>query len=1146
MEYIKTNPIYSLKKTIKIMKMSFLLLVICLSQAVASTYSQNTNVSLSTNKGTLKEVIKEIEQKTEFLFFYKLNDVNESKSVTISKRNGNIREILDQLLKGSDLEYNIKDRHIILSRKNSRLVGNVSQQGQLITGTVKDEKGEPLMGVNVIVKETTLGSTTDMDGRFSVAITGTPTLVFTYIGYLPQEIKVSQQKELNIILKEDTRALEEIVVVGYAKQKKANLTGSVSMVKMDDVMGDRPAATAGSLLQGTVPGLQVTSGTGEPGGGTTFNIRGTTSINGGSPLVLVDNVPFSGPLNLINPNDIESVTVLKDAASASIYGARSAFGVVLITTKGAKKEQKVQMNYSNNFSFSTASNLPRKANPLQTVQAYKDMGYSTYYSGQSVDTWLELLTEYNNNPSAYPLGYAESGNMRYQLRETDLMKDFLSETGFQQKHDFSASGGSERTSFRISLGYTDSDGIMTTDKDSYTRYNAKGFIDTKIASWLTSQLDLNYYKSDKSMPSGANYSQAVWEPSYTPMGMIDVNGESLYAGTAGNLTRLGAENRSGINDTRIFAKLIATPVKDMVINAEFTYDHMDQTDTNYKKRVRYANAAKFNEEFTSQFSTYSRTKSVTNYTSVNLYGSYAKSFANHNFTLLLGYNQEARYYDYLQATTDNMINDEMPSISQAIGVQKAYDGFNEYTVQGFFSRLNYNFANRYLLEFNGRYDASSKFPADHRWGFFPSVSVGWRVMEESFMEPLRNVVSEFKLRGSVGTVGNQNINAYAFVPGMDSYKSSWLHGNVQPITLNMPGLVSSSFTWETVQTLNAGFDLSLLNNKLSANFDYFRRNTKDMLTDGVELPAILGTSAPLQNVADLKSQGFELEVSWRDQIGKVKYNIGFNLYDYKAYITRFNNEAGLLSTYYVGKRIGDIWGYETDRYYTTDDFVEGSLDANLKNGKLKEGIAHVEGISPNPGDVLYKDFNDDGIINAGQSTLSDPGDRKIIGNNTLRFQYGINGGVTWKDLNFSFYLQGVGKTDEWVSNDLMFPYYYEFGTIYSHQLNYWTPQNTDALFPRLYETGTRDARYAANVRTQSKYLSNGSYLRVKNLSLAYTLPQSFTSKIGVNNLRVFFSAENPFTFDHMPRGLDPTVDSKSNGLGYPFMSSYSFGLSLNL
>ena len=1026
----------------------------------------------------------------------------------------------------------------------------VHQTGRQLTGKVIDaQTKEPIIGANVFVKgDEAGGAISDVDGNFTIrSARDGATLVVSYIGYVRQEITLTGQTNITVSLKEDTQTLDDVVVVGFAKQKKANLTGAVSSVKMDEIAGVRPVATTGSLLQGVAPGLQVTQDTGEPGGGSSFNIRGTTSINGGSPLILVDNVYYNGPLNMLNPNDIESVTVLKDAASASIYGARSAFGVILITTKGAKKGEKMQLTYSNNFTFSRPISLPQKATPLQTVQLYKDMGEVSYYAGQNVDTWLGLLNEYNANPSLYSDGYAMVDGMRYQLAQTDAIGDFMCDTGFQQKHDVSASGGGDRISYRLSLGYVANDGVMVTDRDSYKRYNGRAFVSGEITDWLTVQTDITFSKSDKNMPSDASYQSAVRAASYMPSGTVDVNGTPMEIGTPAYKVKAGGDNKTGLTDTRIFAKLIANPLEGLTLNAEFTYDHLNENTRNYAKRFTYAHEDKFSEESSRQYSTLSVDKEMTNYTALNIYGSYNKLFnEKHNFTAMAGYNLESSYYELLSVDTQEMISDELPSISQSIGEKKADDSFTEFSILGFFGRLNYDYKGRYLLEVSGRADASSKFPSGSRWGFFPSASVGWRVMEEPFMASLKEYIPEFKVRFAYGEVGNQNISAYQFVPSMGSYYSSWLHENKQPITLYSPSLVSSNFTWERVQTYNVGFDLALLDNRLSANFDYFIRYTRDMLTDGVELPNVLGTDAPMQNVADLKSKGVELEMNWRDRIGDWTYSLGFNLYDYKSFITKFDNEAGLISSHYKGERLGSIWGYVTDRLYTVDDFVEGTLDADYKNGTLKDGIPHVEGVNPNPGDVLYKDLDGNGIINAGKSTLDDPGDRQIIGNNQLRFQYGINGSLSWKDIAFSFFLQGVGKNDKWISNELIFPYYYEFGTVYSHQLDYWTPSNTDARYARPYETGTRNANYSANIRQQTGYLTNGAYLRLKNITLAYTFPKEWISRFGVENLRVYATGENLVTFDHMPKGLDPSLADKGSGMGYPFMRSFSFGLSLTL
>ena len=418
----------------------------------------------------------------------------------------------------------------------------------------------------------------------------------------------------------------------------------------------------------------------------------------------------------------------------------------------------------------------------------------------------------------------------------------------------------------------------------------------------------------------------------------------------------------------------------------------------------------------------------------------------------------------------NMINEDLPSISQATGDYFAKDKFERYTVRGLFYRINYSFAGKYLIETNGRYDGSSKFPKDSRFGFFPSVSAGWRVSEEAFMKPLTSVLSNLKLRASWGNIGNQSITPYAYIPGMDAEQAYWTVSGIKVTTLKPAALVSNSFTWEKVTTVDVGFDLGLLNNRLNLVFDWYRRDTKGMLAPGAELPAVLGASAPLQNTADLRSKGWEITVDWNDQIGKVKYNLGFNLYDAKTKITKYNNETGLFGkdkndkdTYRVGMELGEIWGYVTDRLYTVDDF-----DAD---GKLKAGIPKVEGYNPNPGDILYKDLDDNDIINGGTSTTKDPGDRKIIGNSTRRYQYGIHGGASWKGFSLSFLLQGVGKRDLWIMNDLFYPHYDAWTTVYDTQLNYWTPERTDSYFPRLYEKAAGNT--AANTRIQTRYLQDG-------------------------------------------------------------------------
>lgn len=1113
---------------------------------------QNSKVSLNLKNASFKDIFDKIEEQTSLVFIYNNIDVDEQQKTDVNVSSESIEVLLDRLLKNSDLTYTVDNNYLILKRKNSvdnrdiNSSNKVTQAQKKLTGKIIDTSGEPLVAATISVKGATNNNTiTDYDGNFSLNISSNTTLIVSYLGYLSKEVFIQDETDIVITMEEDTKTLDEVLVVGFAKQKKANLTGAVSGVKMDELLKDRPVTNTSTLLQGAIPGLQVTSGTGEPGGGYSFNIRGTTSIQEGSPLILVDNVPLTGPLNLINPDDIESVSVLKDGGAAAIYGARGAFGVVLITTKGSKLDQKTKVNYTGNIAFISAGELQEKSTPLQTVQAFKDFGYTgnTTWRGRDTDKWIELLNEYNSNPGLYPDGYADYGGLIYQLKQYDLMNDFLGDTGLQHIHNLSISGGSAKTSYRISLGYVDSDGVMVTNKDSYNKYSIRSFLNSKVSSWLTAQLDMNYYQSKKTMPNKSDWEIAVAAPSFIPTGSWDLNGEDILLGTPGNLVRMSSINKDEYVDTRITGRLIANPVKDLSFTAEYTYDRLNRETVDYAKKLTYLSIYDYDKTINPANSSYDNTKRVINNYVFNLFGSYDKEIDNNKLTVLGGYNVESYHEDYLKGTSYQMINDELPSIDQAVGEKYPSDYFSEYALMGFFGRINYSYKDRYLLELNGRYDGSSKFPTGHRWGFFPSVSAGWRVSEEPFMLTMKDIIPELKLRVSYATIGNQNISPYSFLPIMDIVYT-WINDGKNTPTLGTPSLVRQNFTWETIETTNFGVDINMFNGRFDAIIDIYKRKTKDMLDDAAELPAIAGTTAPMQNVADLESKGWEIDVKWKDQIGKVRYNIGFNLYDYKAKITKLPSNSTFQiyksdgsNAYYEGFVLGSIWGAVTDRFYTEADFDS--------NGNLLPGIPYPESITkPSPGDVLFKDLDGDGVITNAR-TLDDTRDQKIIGNNSLRYQFGINGGIGWKNFDFSFYIYGVGKRDLWLSNELVFPSYYEFGSLFKHLSDYWTPNNVNAKYPRGYATGTKDRVYNSNIRKQTKYLLDGSFLRVKNIALTYSIPSSLTKKWGIQNVKVNTSIENPLMFHHLPKGLDPTIESKGRGLGYPVMQVYSFGLSLD-
>ena len=641
----------------------------------------------------------------------------------------------------------------------------------------------------------------------------------------------------------------------------------------------------------------------------------------------------------------------------------------------------------------------------------------------------------------------------------------------------------------------------------------------------------------------ANYGiwgAAIAFPSYFPLEDMEIGDEILPVNSPRNFIQLAAPKTNKNTNLRIFGKVTINPFKDLKIIGEYTYNRQTSEGVTFDKKFEYAHGLNFRKEQSVSNSKYTVSNESTDYIAFNFYGNYNKTLGKHDIAVMAGFNQESKASKSMSAQRLDMINEDLPSLSQGTGDYKNSDSYSEYRVRGLFYRLNYTYAGKYLLETNGRYDGSSKFPKDGRFGFFPSVSVGWRLSEEKFMDWSKSVVSNFKLRESYGNIGNQSISPYQFVPGMHSSLAHWIVNGQSATTLLPPALVSDNFTWEKVGTLDFGFDLNMFNNRLSTVFDWYNRTTKGMLAPGMELPGVLGAAAPMQNTADLRARGWELSVDWHDKIGKVNYYLGFNLYDSKSEITKYDNETGLLGKHYTGEKLGSIWGFVTDRLYTTDDFDE--------KGKLKPGIARVEGYNPKPGDILYKDLNGDGIINGGKNTLSDSGDKCIIGNNKRRYQYGIRGGASWKGIACSFILQGVGKRDLSMMNELFYPFFDSWSTLFDSQLNYWTPENPNSYFPRIYEKA--EGNTGANKRTQTRFLQDGSYLSLRNLTLSYNFPNKWLKPWGISNLSVFFSGENLCTFDHLPKGMDAervvTSDMGARGFTYPYTRQYSFGVNLSL
>lgn len=1164
------------KDIFRIMKISAFLLFVCVFQLLAiNTKAQNAKITLSSNKLTVGELFDEIEKQTDYLVVFSNGEVDLARTLNLREKSTKVSNFLNEALAGNDLNYEFKNDYIIISKRGI-VSGEQQQEGRILKGKIVDTSGDPVIGASVAEKGSTNGTISDIDGNFSLTVQPSSVLVISYIGYTTQEITVGSKADITIRMAEDLKTLDEVVVIGYGTQKKVNLTGAVSTVKMDEVLGSRPVASTAQALEGVIPGLQISQNSGKPGVATNLNIRGVTSINNSDqgPLILVDNVPMD--LTMVDPNDIESVSVLKDAAAAAVYGARAAFGIVLIKTKQAGKDTPIRVNYSNNFAFSKAATLPNKIDPYSTVKVYNDLNLASYFGGQNTEAWLGLMDDYYNK-GLYPEGYAMLSGIRYNLAKTNAYKDMMDDFGFQQQHNISLTGGGARSSYRASFGMVDEDGVIYSDRDRYKRYNMSAFMSMDATKWLTGQIDVRYSDSKTSTPQGGAEGNNFWNyaSAYQPMGPLgygtSVTGEELPYNSPRNLILQDDPKMNRGNTTRILGRAIVKPFEDFEIIGEYSFNRDWASESLAELIYNSINAVSGATLSSRAQNNYYMNQWFSTTNAINIYGTYKKTLKEaHNLTLMAGFNQEEYYYESLYGKKLDLLNQSLPSLTLANGTPITSDSFNEYAVRGVFYRLNYDYKGRYLFETNGRYDGSSRFNKDGRYGFFPSFSAGWRITEETFMEPVRDILSNLKARASWGAIGNQNVSYYGYLPTMSAItqttdtKSNWiLPGQDNYVTsMAAPNMISANYTWEMVETLGFGVDLGLLNNQLNATFDYYRRDTKDMLAPAAPAPSSLGANYPYTNAADLRTQGWELSVQWNSKIGdKIRYNVGFNIYDSETEITRYDNPTGLLINsdgpkLYLreGMKYGEIWGYTTERYYTSADFDS--------EGKLLPGVPYVRGYAkPNPGDILFKDVDEDGIIDNGANRFDNPGDMSIIGNNTARYQFGITGGISWNNFDLSFFFNGVGK------RDLVMPNYWApAGTfvtsVCDYQTDYWREDRQDAYWPRIYGSKMTDVddNNSANNRTQTKYLKDGSFIRLKNVTLGYTLPKSICNKLSIQTLRIFFSGENLYTWHHLPSGYYPDAyvaqpgslningsiqgDSGSGNWSYPLMRKLSCGLNL--
>lgn len=1078
---------------------------------------------------------------------------------------------------------------------------SISQQAGKVSGVVEDALG-PIAGASVIVKGTTNGNVTDMDGNFTLeGVNKGDIIQISFIGYVTQEIKYTGQIALKVALVEDSQALEEVVVVGYGTQKKANLTGAVAQVA-GDVLENRPIANVGQGLQGVVPNLNITMDKGgAPGKGSNFNVRGTTSINGGSPLVLVDNVQMDA--NLVNPEDIASISVLKDAASAAIYGARAAYGVILITTKQGKKERAPQVSLSASGYWQSPAKRLEGLSSMEFLEMFKDASINTDNTPtyRYSETLRNYAAAYANGTYAYPEFYDEASNQNgwQYCGNTDWFNELYKKASFSQMYNVNVNGGSEKTTYYGSVGFNDVGGLLKESDDSYKKFNATMNVSTDVAKWLNVSFKMMDTYTKEAHPSGGTTSMnttaysgieaysgmmkndlsplmpvyhghtgrlynvsgapAISDPNYT--GGITSSGgkeyrddgQRYFAGQGGNTNPIALQKQGGLNayktnDLWLTGAVKITPLEGLIVNADFTFNAYNQNSKQHVQRFTEYKAVAGTEgvyPWTNPSSVV-MTNQEDYYTAFNAFAEYSKSFNDntHNFKVMAGYNQEYKHTKSFWAGRKGLIDDSNPALNLASGEKNVGYKESQWAINGFFFRLNYNYKQRYLLELNGRYDGSSKFPKGDRYAFFPSVSAAWRISEESFWEPVKGWWNDMKIRGSYGSLGNQVTGDLGDFPYLASYGTNTSYGVIfdgsRPIAVTPAGLVSASFTWETVNQIDFGGDASFLNNRLTASFDWYRRNTKDMLTAGQALPATLGTDVPVENAADLKTVGWELSLGWNDQLENgLRYWVKGVLSDYQSTITRFENPTGSIyiadkdgnpkgdnksgNQFYNGYKLNTIYGYRSDGLFQTNEEAAAADQTELYSGKWAAG------------DVRYLDLNKDGKISKGKQTLDDMGDKVIIGNSTPRFSYGITGGFEYKGFDFEMFWQGIGKRDYFCGDYAFWGFTSEWDVPLKEALDYWREDNKGAYFPRpTWLNG-------GNREKSDRYIQNAAYIRLKNLTLGYTFPKQIMNKVGISRLRIYLQGENLLTFTPLIDTYDP--ETLSN-MTYPISRKYSVGLNL--
>ena len=1066
-------------------------------------------------------------------------------------------------------------------------------QSRSVSGKVLDEQQVPIIGAAVILTGGgSVGSVTDIDGNFALTVpSGDVTLNVTCLGYESMAVSVpNSQSMVTIILKEDSMMIDETVVVGYGTQKKVNLTGAITTVASKE-LENRTSHSLTNMLQGSVPGLNITTSSGTPGASGSINIRGVTSINDAEPIVVIDGA--IGDLDRVNPNDVQSISVIKDAAAAAVYGARAAYGVILITTKsGSDKDGKAIVKYSGKFGWeepTTSTDYETRGYwSVYTVDKFwqADAGKKyTTYTDYDMGQLLARVNDKTEHPDR-PWVVEDIRNGKRQwvyYANTDWYHELYNDQHPVQKHSVSISGGGKAVRYFLSASYDKKVGVIKQNPDVYQKYNLRSKLDFDINKWFKMSNNTSYFASSYSFPGVGDVENAFayaarhalaafplknpdgsWVYS-TPMisGNYNVaNGRHIVYGNDKNF------NLDKYNDFQNTTELKFTPVKQFNITANFTYRNYTTSYTNRQTKfdyrvypgadIQYYTSGAGEDKLTENIKRY-------NYLSGNVFATFEETWKDaHHLTVMAGLNAETWANKNVKALGKNLLSEDLndlnliaPDVDGNV-LTEVGGGQNAYSLLGVFARVNYDYKGRYLFEASARYDGTSRFAAGSRWGLFPSGSIGWRISEEPFFAPAKKVVNNLKLRASYGSLGNQNVGYYAHLRTISlNYFSNYTfgEGSTKPKYSSLSNPVSSGLTWETTQQSNIGLDMTMFNNRLEFTAEAYIRDTKNMLTDGDALPGVFGADPPKANSADLRTKGYELSLSWRDQFNLAGHPFGYSvratMSDFRSHITKFDNPTYTFGkSYYEGMRLGDIWGFVVDGLFATDEeakqYTSEVLDCSYINGRMTGGFL--------AGDLKFVDLDGNGVLGIGGNTVDEPGDRKILGNSLPSLQYGMTFAFDWLGFDVSAFFQGTGN-HYWYPHGFNMNFWgcYSYSYVSFLQRDFiqrcWSEENPDAYFPRPRSYSATGGELS---KVNSRYLQNVRYLRFKNLTVGYTLPKKWLDKVRVDKVRIYFTGENLHYWSPLKKNclyVDPeSAFSRSsdvdNHMSYTWQKTMMFGIDI--